>query len=83
MTVPLPDLFKRVTLAPGGVRINTLVGGNESGSPVLLLHGYPQTHVMWRDAAPLLAERFTVVAADLPGYGSSFRPVAAADHAPH
>jgi haloacetate dehalogenase len=57
------------------------VGG--SGPPLLLLHGYPQTHVMWRDAGPLLADRFTVVAADLPGYGASFRPVAAPDHAPH
>ena len=56
MTVPLPDLFKRVTLAPGGVRINTLVGGNESGTPVLLLHGYPQTHVMWHHVAPILAQ---------------------------
>ncbi len=57
------------------------VGG--TGPAVLLLHGYPQTHVMWRTAAPLLAERCTVVAADLPGYGASFRPVAAPDHAPH
>ena len=48
------------------------VGG--TGPPVLLLHGYPQTHVMWRRAATLLAERFSVVAADLPGYGRSFRP---------
>jgi haloacetate dehalogenase len=57
------------------------VGG--SGPPLLLLHGYPQTHVMWHDAAALLANRFTVVAADLPGYGASFRPVPAADHTPH
>jgi haloacetate dehalogenase len=57
------------------------VGG--TGPPVLLLHGYPQTHVMWRRAATLLAERFSVVAADLPGYGRSFRPAPAADHAPH
>jgi haloacetate dehalogenase len=57
------------------------VGG--TGPPVLLLHGYPQTHVMWRRAATLLAQRFSVVAADLPGYGRSFRPAPAADHAPH
>jgi haloacetate dehalogenase len=57
------------------------VGG--SGPPLLLLHGYPQTHLMWRDAAPSLAERFTVVAADLPSYGDSFKPTAAPDHAPH
>ena len=57
------------------------VGGD--GPPLLLLHGYPQTHLMWRAAAPLLAERFTVVAADVPGYGASFRPVPAPDHVPH
>lgn len=61
--------------------IHALVGG--SGPPVLLLHGYPQTHVMWRDCAPALTDRFTVVAADLPGYGGSFRPVPAPDHEPH
>ena len=57
------------------------VGG--SGPPLLLLHGYPQTHLMWHAVAPRLAERFTVVAADLAGYGASFRPAPAADHAPH
>lgn len=57
------------------------VGG--SGPPLLLLHGYPQTHLMWHAAAPLLAERFTVVVADLSGYGESLRPTPAADHAPH
>jgi haloacetate dehalogenase len=57
------------------------VGG--SGPPLLLLHGYPQTHLMWRAAAPLLADRYTVVVADLPGYGASFRPVPAPDHAAH
>jgi haloacetate dehalogenase len=54
-----------------------------AGPPLLLLHGYPQTHVMWHGAAPQLAERFTVVAADLSGYGSSLRPQTAEDHAPH
>jgi haloacetate dehalogenase len=57
------------------------VGG--SGPPLLLLHGYPQTHRMWHAAATRLAERFTVVATDLPGYGASFRPQPAADHRPH
>ncbi len=80
MTVPLPDLFKRVTLAPGGVRINTLVGGNESGPPVLLLHGYPQTHVMWHHVAPILAQNHTVVLTDLRGYGDSGKPPGGATH---
>jgi haloacetate dehalogenase len=61
--------------------IHARVGG--SGPPLLLLHGYPETHLMWHAAAPLLAERFTVVASDLSGYGASLRPVPAADHAPH
>ena len=80
MTVPLPDLFKRVTLAPGGVRINTLVGGNESGTPVLLLHGYPQTHVMWHHVAPILALDHTVVLTDLRGYGDSGKPSGGPTH---
>lgn len=57
------------------------VGG--SGPPLLLLHGYPETHLMWHAAAPLLAEHFTVLATDLSGYGNSMRPAPAADHAPH
>ncbi|HEY1520673.1 MAG TPA: alpha/beta hydrolase [Solirubrobacteraceae bacterium] len=54
-----------------------------TGPPLLLLHGYPETHLMWHSAAPLLAEQFTVVATDLSGYGESLRPAPAADHAPH
>ena len=54
-----------------------------SGPPLLLLHGYPESHLMWHGAAPLLAEEHTVVAADLAGYGASFRPAPASDHAPH
>jgi len=58
------------------------VGG--SGPPLLLLHGYPETHLMWHGVAPLLADRgFTVVVPDLPGYGDSLRPAASDDHAPH
>jgi haloacetate dehalogenase len=61
--------------------IHAMVGG--AGPPLLLLHGYPQTHLMWHAAAPLLARSFTVVVADLSGYGDSFRPASAADHVPH
>jgi haloacetate dehalogenase len=49
--------------------INLVRGG--SGYPILLSHGYPQTHVCWHCAAPILAERFTVVGPDLRGYGDS------------
>jgi haloacetate dehalogenase len=75
------DGFSEHYLPTGRGTVFARVGG--SGPPVLLLHGYPQTHLMWRAAAALLASRFTVVAADLPGYGASFRPAAAPDHAPH
>jgi haloacetate dehalogenase len=54
-----------------------------SGPPVLLLHGFPQTHLMWRSVAPLLARNFTVVCADLRGYGRSGCPVSTPDHAPY
>jgi haloacetate dehalogenase len=61
--------------------VHARVGGD--GPPLLLLHGFPQTHVMWHPVAHALAETHTVVAADLPGYGKSFRPRVADDHAPH
>lgn len=54
-----------------------------SGPPVLLLHGFPQTHLMWRSVAPMLARDFTVVCADLRGYGRSGCPPTAPDHAPY
>ncbi|MFC9664692.1 alpha/beta fold hydrolase [Nocardia sp. NPDC127606] len=62
----------------GGVRIHARVGGD--GPPVLLLHGYPQTHVMWRDVAAALAESHTVVVSDLRGYGDSSKPASETDH---
>jgi haloacetate dehalogenase len=75
------DSFAEHDLATDRGKVFARVGG--TGPPLLLLHGYPQTHVMWHEAAMLLADRYTVVAADLPGYGRSFRPTPAADHAPH
>jgi haloacetate dehalogenase len=59
--------------------INLVTGGN--GPPLLLLHGYPQTHLMWRRLAPRLAADFTVVAPDLRGYGDSSKPPAGPDNA--
>jgi haloacetate dehalogenase len=61
--------------------VRARVGG--AGAPLLVLHGYPQTHLMWHPVAERLAARFTVVAADLPGYGDSFRPSVSDDHAAH
>ncbi|KAK9251781.1 Alpha/Beta hydrolase protein [Lipomyces tetrasporus] len=54
------------------------VGG--AGPPLLLLHGFPQTHLMWREVAPDLMERLTVVCADLRGYGSSGCPQSSSGH---
>jgi haloacetate dehalogenase len=56
---------------------------NGTGPPVLLLHGFPETHVMWHRVAPLLTDDFTVVCADLRGYGASGRPDSQSDHAPY
>jgi hypothetical protein len=53
------------------------------GPPVLLLHGIPETHLMWRRVAPALAQRFTVVANDLRGYGDSGTPPSTPDHTPY
>jgi haloacetate dehalogenase len=61
--------FKKMEIKANGVLINLVHGG--SGEPLLLLHGYPQTHVMWHKVAPSLAEHHTVVAPDLRGYGDS------------
>jgi haloacetate dehalogenase len=54
-----------------------------SGPPLLLLHGFPETQLMWRSVAPMLARDFTVVCADLRGYGQSGCPASADDHAPY
>ena len=64
--------FEQLKVETTGATINLVKGG--SGPPLLLLHGYPQTHTMWHKIAPRLAEDFTVVAADLRGYGDSGKP---------
>ena len=71
--------FTLSTVDSGSVSIRARVGGN--GPPLLLLHGNPQTHVMWHAVAPALAEHFTVVATDLTGYGMSSKPPSSPDHA--
>jgi haloacetate dehalogenase len=58
--------------------IRARIGG--SGAPLLLLHGYPETHAMWHQVAPVLAEHFTVVCADLRGYGDSGKPESDPEH---
>ncbi len=80
-TNPAPDFFpgfKRSTVKTSGATINFVTAG--SGPPLLLLHGYPQTHIEWRDVAPRLAKKYTVVAADLRGYGDSSKPPGGENH---
>jgi haloacetate dehalogenase len=77
-------MFEGFTLSmidTGKAVIRVRHGG--SGPPLLLLHGHPQTHVMWHKIAPRLAQDFTVVAADLRGYGDSSKPATTADHYPY
>ena len=77
MTAPASPLrlpgFEYRRIEVEGVTINCAIAG--SGPPLLLLHGYPENHLMWRHVAPVLAEDHTVVLADLRGYGDSGKPV--------
>ena len=73
--------FELTTIDAGEAQIRMRRGG--SGPPLLLLHGYPQTHVMWHLVAPRLARDFTVVATDLRGYGDSSGPPTTPDHEPY
>jgi haloacetate dehalogenase len=75
------DGFEIFDVEVGAVRIHGRRGG--SGPPLLLLHGIPETHLMWHRVAPALAEQFTVIATDLRGYGDSGTPPSTADHAPY
>ena len=73
--------FAQADIDTGEAVIRVRHGG--SGPPLLLLHGYPQTHVMWHQVAPRLARDFTVVVPDLRGYGDSSKPPTTPDHAPY
>jgi haloacetate dehalogenase len=73
--------FQIKTVWRGQVPLHTVSAGQGPG--LLLVHGHPQTHVMWHRVAPALAQRFQVVMMDLRGYGDSGRPESAPDHAPY
>src|SRR5258708_30791010 len=80
----LADLFpgyaaEWITTSSG--RIFARFGGK--GPPLLLLHGFSSTHVMWHQVAPQLADKFTLIIADLPGYGWSDMPESDKDHTPY
>jgi len=70
--------FRKKKIRTTGATINLVTGG--TGAPVLLLHGYPQSHAMWHKVAPALARDYTVVCADLRGYGDSSKPRGLPDH---
>lgn len=73
--------FTLTRIKTSEAELRVRIGGQ--GSPLLLLHGHPQTHVMWHRIAPELARDFTVVAPDLRGYGESSKPRTTADHEPY
>lgn len=73
--------FESATIDVGATTIAARWGG--TGSAVLLLHGFPETHIMWRSLGPSLAEDFAVVCADLRGYGASGTPPSTPDHEPY
>jgi len=70
--------FETFTIQTSGAKIHGVKKGD--GPPLLLLHGYPQTHVIWHKIAPALAEHFTLIATDLRGYGDSSKPEGGTDH---
>ena len=75
------DDFETAEIQTGETSIFARWSG--SRPPILLLHGFPQTHLMWRSVAPMLARHFTVVCPDLRGYGRSGCPASTPDHAPY
>jgi haloacetate dehalogenase len=75
----MPGLRQQRITVDDGVEINAWVGGQ--GPALLLVHGHPQTSAIWHRVVPRLAQQFTLVLADLRGYGDSSRPAGGADHA--
>jgi len=71
--------FEQARIKTAGAEINLIQGGE--GTPLLLLHGYPQTHLIWHLVAPRLAQYYRVICPDLRGYGDSSKPVGSPDHA--
>ena len=75
------DGFEAAGHVVGGTRVFARIGGRADAPPLLLLHGFPQTHVMWRRVAQRLAPHFRLVLPDLRGYGESDKPPGGDDHA--
>jgi haloacetate dehalogenase len=72
--------FKTEDIKTSGTTIHTVYGGNRNGPPLLLLHGIPETHVLWRKVAPALTQDYFLVMPDLRGYGDSGKPQGGGDH---
>jgi haloacetate dehalogenase len=72
--------YKTEEVKTSSATIHTVYGGNRNGPPLLLLHGIPETHVLWRKVAPLLAPDYFLVMTDLRGYGDSSKPPGGGDH---
>ncbi|HEY4459346.1 MAG TPA: alpha/beta hydrolase [Pseudonocardiaceae bacterium] len=72
MTITIAGFETRSIAVADGVELTAAIGGH--GPAIVLLHGFPQTHLMWRHVAPILAERHTVICPDLRGYGASSKP---------
>jgi len=73
--------FNYETITTQGAQINVASAGK--GTPLLLLHGYPQTHLMWHKIAPVLSKKFHVICPDLRGYGDSSKPNTDSNHTPY
>lgn len=84
-TTLFPDFttFDIVTDAPNNISIHGIRSTSTTGPPLLLLHGFPQTHAIWHKVAPQLLPHYTVVALDLRGYGASSKPAHSDSHAPY
>ncbi len=74
-----PGFVQKSYRTTDGIKIHALVGG-EGDEPLLLVHGHPETHLMWRFIAPKLAGRYRMVLPDLRGYGDSDKPEGLEDH---
>ncbi len=75
-----PNRFKKETIKYKGIDFNFVHAGPSRGIPLLLLHGYPQTHIMWHKVVDELSKKYYVVCPDLKGYGDSSKPRGMDDH---
>ena len=80
-SAPWFDGFEARDFDLAGTRIHARIGGRAGAPPLLLVHGFPQSHVMWHRVAQALAPHFQIVLPDLRGYGDSAKPVGDGDHA--